>query len=124
MASSPSSEPYHLPPLARGGHAGHAKRCLTGLPSGQVDLDSSRCMVVVLLYSFDLLTHLMYRLAIAFYCIGSLDLLGMVQDKISEADRKIWREWIWEQQVCAFLCFLCDSRSRLTGRVVCSRFRW
>ncbi|KAF5335025.1 hypothetical protein D9758_016190 [Tetrapyrgos nigripes] len=69
-----------LPRLARVAHAGHVKRCLTGLPDSQVDLDSS-------------------RLAIIFYCIGTLDLLGLVPDKVSEADMEMWREWIWEQYV-------------------------
>ncbi|KAG7088839.1 hypothetical protein E1B28_012794 [Marasmius oreades] len=75
-----NTEPdFHLEPLRRAGHAGHVKRCLTGLPSSQVDLDGA-------------------RMALAFYCIGSLDLLGVVMDKITQADRDSWRSWIWEQQ--------------------------
>jgi hypothetical protein len=38
------------------------------------------------------------RVALAFYCLGALDLLGVVQAKTSETDRNSWREWIWEQQ--------------------------
>ncbi|KAK1231424.1 geranylgeranyl transferase type-1 subunit beta [Marasmius sp. AFHP31] len=69
----------HLEPLRRGGHAGHVKRCLIGLPSSQIDNDGA-------------------RLALAFYCIGSLDLLGVINEKIPEAERDAWRSWIWEQQ--------------------------
>ncbi|THV03630.1 terpenoid cyclases/Protein prenyltransferase [Dendrothele bispora CBS 962.96] len=71
---------FALPRLARIGHAGHVKRCLSGLPDSQVDLDSS-------------------RLAIVFYCIGSLDLLGLIPDKIAQGDLDMWREWIWGQYV-------------------------
>jgi hypothetical protein len=35
----------------------------------------------------------LYRTAIAFYCIGSLDLLGSINPNQKEE----WREWIWEQ---------------------------
>ncbi|KAJ7876785.1 terpenoid cyclases/protein prenyltransferase alpha-alpha toroid [Mycena leptocephala] len=65
--------------FARAGHAGHVNRCLSGLPSSQVEADSA-------------------RVALAFYCLGALDLLGVVQAKTSETDRNSWREWIWEQQ--------------------------
>ncbi|KAJ6493585.1 terpenoid cyclases/protein prenyltransferase alpha-alpha toroid [Mycena vitilis] len=68
-----------IPKFARAGHAGHVNRCLSGLPASQADLDSN-------------------RMAIAFYCIGALDLLGAVQTKTSETDRTLWKEWIWEQQ--------------------------
>ncbi|KAJ7599868.1 terpenoid cyclases/protein prenyltransferase alpha-alpha toroid [Mycena floridula] len=74
------SEPFHLPALARGGHAGHVKRCLSGLPDSQIDLDGS-------------------RLAAAFYCLGALDLLGMTENGTKEIERDSWREWIWEQQI-------------------------
>ncbi|KIK69925.1 hypothetical protein GYMLUDRAFT_531265 [Collybiopsis luxurians FD-317 M1] len=79
MSRSPTSTNLHLPPLAGTAHAAHVKRCLTGLPSHQVDLDSA-------------------RMAIAFYCIGSLDLLKMLQIKTTEYERESWREWIWQQQ--------------------------
>ncbi|KDQ62075.1 hypothetical protein JAAARDRAFT_189449 [Jaapia argillacea MUCL 33604] len=68
-----------LPPLARGGHTLHCTRCVAGLPSSQTEIDSS-------------------RLALAFYCLGSLDLLDTLNAKISDADRESWKEWIWEQQ--------------------------
>ncbi|KAJ6550530.1 terpenoid cyclases/protein prenyltransferase alpha-alpha toroid [Mycena sp. CBHHK59/15] len=68
-----------LPPFLRSGHAGHVNRCLSGLPGSQVETDSS-------------------RLAVGFYCIGALDLLGMLQTKTSESDRASWCEWIWMQQ--------------------------
>ncbi|PPQ66383.1 hypothetical protein CVT24_007212 [Panaeolus cyanescens] len=66
-----------LPALSRIGHANHCKRCLTGLPVSQTDMDAQ-------------------RLALVFYCIGGLDLLGMIQD-IPEVDRRAWKDWIWAQ---------------------------
>ncbi|KAK0185654.1 terpenoid cyclases/protein prenyltransferase alpha-alpha toroid [Armillaria mellea] len=68
-----------LPPCGRLGHVGHVKRCLAGLPGSQVELDAS-------------------TMAVVFYCIGTLDLLGMLQEKTSETDRQSWRDWVWEQQ--------------------------
>ncbi|KAJ7765381.1 terpenoid cyclases/protein prenyltransferase alpha-alpha toroid [Mycena maculata] len=68
-----------IPKFARTGHAGHVNRCLSGLPASQVELDP-------------------LRVTIGFYCIGALDLLGVLQTKTSETDRSSWREWIWEQQ--------------------------
>jgi hypothetical protein len=38
------------------------------------------------------------RLALAFYCIGSLDLLGVIEEQIPASDRQLWREWLWQQQ--------------------------
>ncbi|KAG5731879.1 Geranylgeranyl transferase type-1 subunit beta, partial [Termitomyces sp. T112] len=38
------------------------------------------------------------KMALAFYCIGSLDLLGLFHEKTKEHDRASWREWIWQQQ--------------------------
>ncbi|KZT67125.1 terpenoid cyclases/Protein prenyltransferase [Daedalea quercina L-15889] len=73
------SESSSLPRLNRNGHAKLAQLCLSGLPFTQVDLDSS-------------------RLAIIFYCLGTLDLLGVLGTKILEAQRARWRDWIWEQQ--------------------------
>ncbi|KAJ7668352.1 terpenoid cyclases/protein prenyltransferase alpha-alpha toroid [Mycena rosella] len=75
-----------FPNFARAGHAGHVNRCLSGLPGSQVEIDSSR--------------HADFRfsLALGFYCIGALDLLGVLQAKTTETDRTSWRAWIWEQQ--------------------------
>ncbi|KIM78421.1 hypothetical protein PILCRDRAFT_793478 [Piloderma croceum F 1598] len=67
-----------LPLLARVGHAQHCKICLQGLPSSQVDVDSA-------------------RLALAFYCLGSLDLLNSLESRTNDFERQDWREWIWEQ---------------------------
>ncbi|KAF8817049.1 terpenoid cyclases/Protein prenyltransferase [Phlegmacium glaucopus] len=68
-----------LPHFARTGHAAHCKRCLTALPASQTDIDGS-------------------RLALAFYCIGSLDLLGVLEEQIPIKDRQLWQEWLWHQQ--------------------------
>ncbi|KAF8964331.1 terpenoid cyclases/protein prenyltransferase alpha-alpha toroid [Flammula alnicola] len=68
-----------LPHLSRTGHAAHCRRCLAGLPASQTDIDAS-------------------RLALAFYCIGSLDLLGVLEEQVSVQERDSWREWLWEQQ--------------------------
>jgi hypothetical protein len=36
-------------------------------------------------------------MAVGFYCLGSLDLMGLLQSKTSEVDRESYTEWIWEQ---------------------------
>jgi len=41
--------------------------------------------------------HLFRRLVVGFYCIGSLDLLGLLYERTNSADREVWRSWIWEQ---------------------------
>ncbi|KAJ7119860.1 terpenoid cyclases/protein prenyltransferase alpha-alpha toroid [Mycena epipterygia] len=76
MAMPNSSDP--LPPLARDGHVAHVKHALARLPGSLVDLDAS-------------------RMAIVFYCVGSLDLLGVLQEETNGAERTAWRKWIWEQ---------------------------
>ena len=35
---------------------------------------------------------------LAFYCIGTLDLLGVLEEEVSLKDRELWRDWIWAQQ--------------------------
>jgi geranylgeranyl transferase type-1 subunit beta len=67
-------------PLARTAHARHCKHCLFGLPASQTGLDTS-------------------RMAVSFYCIGSLDLLGLVDTDSSETSREEWGTWIWRQHV-------------------------
>ncbi|KAF8133883.1 terpenoid cyclases protein prenyltransferase [Boletus edulis] len=70
-----------LSPLATGAHATHCERCLLGLPSSQVDIDPS-------------------KMALAFYCLGSLDLTGQFANESTKAQNKEgWRQWIWEQQI-------------------------
>jgi geranylgeranyl transferase type-1 subunit beta len=38
-----------------------------------------------------------FRMAIVFYCVGILDLLGALQDQTSDMERVSWQTWIWEQ---------------------------
>ena len=38
-------------------------------------------------------------MAIAFYCLGTLDVTSMAERQISPTDRKSWKEWIWDQYV-------------------------
>ncbi|TBU21837.1 terpenoid cyclases/Protein prenyltransferase [Dichomitus squalens] len=66
--------------LARGGHASHSSRCLIGLPSSQVEVDPS-------------------RMAVIFYCLGTMDILSTLQSQSGEQDRESWKEWFWEQQI-------------------------
>lgn len=73
--------PTSLPPLSKGGHATHCKRCLSGLPASQVDIDPA-------------------KLALSFYCLGSLDVSGELEKKTKDWEREHWREWIWGQQTC------------------------
>lgn len=49
-------------------------------------------------------------MAIAFYCLSTLDLTGRIEHKMSATDRENWQEWIWAQYVgkprhagCAYL---------------------
>ncbi|KAG2131779.1 terpenoid cyclases protein prenyltransferase [Suillus clintonianus] len=71
--------PTILPPLSKGSHATHCKRCLSGLPSSQVDVDPA-------------------KLALSFYCLGSLDVSGELENRTRDWEREQWREWIWSQQ--------------------------
>ncbi|EKM49774.1 uncharacterized protein PHACADRAFT_265451 [Phanerochaete carnosa HHB-10118-sp] len=78
------SETSPVLPLNRGGHVGHCKRFLAGLPAGAVEADAS-------------------RVAIGFYCLGSLDLLGTLETKTRPEERAAWIRWMWEQQsVCGY----------------------
>ncbi|KAF9453163.1 terpenoid cyclases/Protein prenyltransferase [Macrolepiota fuliginosa MF-IS2] len=74
-------EEIRLPSLNRPGHAAHAKRCLSALPDSKTDLDAS-------------------RLALAFYNIGILDLLDILNDgtTLPQWQRDGWIEWLWAQQ--------------------------
>ena len=38
-------------------------------------------------------------MAVGFYCLNALDLLGLLDTKVKESDREAWRAWIWAQQV-------------------------
>jgi hypothetical protein len=38
-------------------------------------------------------------MAIAFYCLGTLDVTSMAERQISPTDRQSWKEWIWDQYV-------------------------
>ena len=38
-------------------------------------------------------------MAIAFYCLGTLDVTGVAERQISPTDRESWKEWIWDQYV-------------------------
>lgn len=105
-----------LPHFARTGHAAHCKRCLTGK-----SICRSWCwnfdfiiycqhyrhlrqisMVLgdlpYLFGSLHLTKNKNTRLALAFYCIGSLDLLGVIEEQVPASDRQLWREWLWQQQ--------------------------
>ena len=57
-------------------------------------------------------------MAIAFYCLGTLDVTGVAERQISPTDRESWKEWIWDQYVGKEYC-LSLSLSKLRG---CSLF--
>ncbi|PCH40384.1 terpenoid cyclases/Protein prenyltransferase [Wolfiporia cocos MD-104 SS10] len=38
------------------------------------------------------------RVAVIFYSLGTLDLLGAFESKTTAAERESWRKWLWEQQ--------------------------
>ncbi|KAL5501803.1 CDC43 [Sanghuangporus vaninii] len=73
-------EDFDLGLFNKVGHANFCARCLAGLPATMAEADSS-------------------RMAIGFYCLGALDILGLLETKVKEADREAWRAWIWAQQV-------------------------
>jgi prenyltransferase beta subunit len=39
------------------------------------------------------------RMTLAFFCLGSLSLLGQIDTVVAGKDRKDWIEWIYAQQV-------------------------
>ena len=51
-------------------------------------------------------------MAIAFYCLGTLDLTGHLERKMSTTDRENWTEWIWAQYVGTLRSFLPGLMSR------------
>ncbi|KAJ7162927.1 terpenoid cyclases/protein prenyltransferase alpha-alpha toroid [Mycena filopes] len=71
-----------LRPLSRAAHIAQAKNALARLPGSLVNLDAS-------------------RMAIVFYCLGTLDLLGALRDEITDAERLSYRDWIWDQYSAA-----------------------
>lgn len=110
-----SEQDTQLPALSRAGHASHCFRFINGerhfrlryilsftaCVRSTCDQDRSRPITVILTDLNELLmlhSDLCRRLAIAFYCIGSLDLLGELEGRIPQAERESWREWVWEQQ--------------------------
>ena len=116
-----SSTALDLPPLARVSHASHCNRCLAG--TGLLPLFFSPFSTCFQAYQTlrpmltrpgrvspchffrtSSVSHRGYasRLAVAFYCIGSLDILGLLEEKTTSTDRESWREWIWEQQTSSF----------------------
>jgi hypothetical protein len=50
-------------------------------------------------------------MAIAFYCLGTLDVTGIAERQISPTSRKSWKEWIWDQYAgkehIVFFLFYC-----------------
>jgi geranylgeranyl transferase type-1 subunit beta len=40
----------------------------------------------------------MGRITIAYFCLSGLDLLGALETKTTEEQRKGWVEWIWSLQ--------------------------
>ena len=41
------------------------------------------------------------RIAVIFYCLGTMDILTALQSQSNEHVRETWRDWLWEQQVCS-----------------------
>ncbi|THG98576.1 hypothetical protein EW145_g7401, partial [Phellinidium pouzarii] len=90
------------------GHANFCMRCLYGLPDSMAEADSSRYFVLnfqpagnVLTESSECICSSMSTpsVAVGFYCLGALDVLGLLDAKLKDIDRMAWRSWIWEQQV-------------------------
>ncbi|KAF7323545.1 Terpenoid cyclases/Protein prenyltransferase [Mycena kentingensis (nom. inval.)] len=77
---SNSEPPGPLPPLARDAHIHHVTQALTQIPGVMVSLDSSRMLII-------------------FYCLSTLDLLGVMEHHTTPSQRVSWRNWIWEQYI-------------------------
>ncbi|KAF7326308.1 Terpenoid cyclases/Protein prenyltransferase [Mycena kentingensis (nom. inval.)] len=75
-----SEPPGPLPPLSRDAHIHHVMQALTQIPGVMVSLDSSRMLII-------------------FYCLSTLDLLGVMEHHTTPAQRVSWRNWIWEQYI-------------------------
>jgi geranylgeranyl transferase type-1 subunit beta len=90
-----------LPALNNAGHVAHCRRCLDGLPGSLVEMDASRyvCGHDVGRINLGQQTCLISRMAIAFYCLSTLDLTGHLERKMSTTDRENWKEWIWAQYI-------------------------
>jgi hypothetical protein len=41
-------------------------------------------------------------MAIAFYSLGTFDVTGLVERKVSPSDRENWKVWIWDQYAGKF----------------------
>ena len=52
------------------------------------------------------------RAALAFYCIGTLDLLGTLETAASDFERTNWGAWYWELQTS--MCTRVSHRERLS----------
>ncbi len=44
---------------------------------------------------------MIFRIAVVFYCLGTLDILGHLEKQSNDLDRETWRSWLWEQQICS-----------------------
>ncbi|KAI0927734.1 hypothetical protein AcW1_007107 [Taiwanofungus camphoratus] len=52
-----------------------------------------------IIFGIQLITiRLLPSIAVVFYCLGTLDLLGALESKTNDAERRAWRDWLWEQQ--------------------------
>ncbi|KZT59400.1 terpenoid cyclases/Protein prenyltransferase [Calocera cornea HHB12733] len=77
-------------------HISHCIRCLRGLPSGAVEVDCLRMMVV-------------------YYSLSSLDLLSGLDAKISKDEKEDWVSWIWSQYISDGQCAAFRGGPFLTG---------
>ncbi|KAH9970682.1 hypothetical protein BGW80DRAFT_1327147 [Lactifluus volemus] len=55
--------------------------CSDGLPTSLVEMDFE-CF------------FLSFRMTIGFYCLGTLDVPGFAERKITKSDREGWKAWI------------------------------
>lgn len=62
-------------------------------------------------------------MAIAFYCLGTLDVTSMVERQISPTDRQSWKEWIWDQYVGKELLYHLLHLGVLTVSIGCACMR-
>ena len=161
MGTAGVSDSVRLPALNKTGHIAHCVRCMDGLPASLVEMDASRYVSMFILSPYLPFVRICLiciptdlvatdwgfsRMAIAFYCLGTLDVTGVAERQISPTDRKSWKEWIWDQyvgrelslslslktlRVLSFLCSFCSlgasmrhNRRRVSPWPICEREWW
>ncbi|KAF9979172.1 Geranylgeranyl transferase type-1 subunit beta [Actinomortierella ambigua] len=85
--SQPNASAWRQPQekkLEREKHVKYFKRCLLMLPNAYASMDTN-------------------RMTLGCFALSALELLGVLDDVVSEKDRKAWIDWIYAQQRTGFV---------------------